>query len=364
MRIAFLTSGPLVPSSRYRVLQFLPGLRALGHECLVLPSRPTKYGLLPWPYFGFSSLLRRGNRRRDFETLERWGADVVVLERELFNDATFDAEQSLRRAARRLVLDVDDGLFVARPRKFDALCALSDHVIAGNELLAARARSVTPRVTVIPTCVDLARFGGAATRAAAPSRTRVLGWTGTSWNIPSLETLRRPLAALAREFPLELRVIAESGRRLRRLAFERDGIATRFRRWSEASECADLRAFDIGLMPLPDDAWSRHKCGLKILQYMAAGVPAVASPVGVNAQIIRHGVNGWLAATPEEWTRTLRLLLADPARGAAVLAQARLTVAEGYSVAAHLPRLADCLAAVNNEPGGAVAASGRSRSSR
>ena len=108
MRIAFLTSGPLVPSSRYRVLQFLPGLRGLGHECLVLPSVPTKYGLMPPPYFVFSGPLRRRNRRRDFETLERWEPDVVLLERELFNDATYDAEQSLRRFARRLVLDVDD----------------------------------------------------------------------------------------------------------------------------------------------------------------------------------------------------------------------------------------------------------------
>jgi len=356
MRLAFLTSGPLVPSSRFRVLQFLPGLRALGHECLVLPSVPTKYGFLPLPGVGLSGLLRRWNRRRDLGTLERWRPDVVLLERELFNNATFDVEQSLRRVARRLVLDIDDGLFVTRPRKFDALCVLSDLVIAGNDLLAARARSVTPRVTVIPTCVNLERFVDAVPRAAeAASRTRVLGWTGTAWNIPFLEALREPLAALSREFPLELRVIAESDRRLRRLGFERDGIATRFLRWSEATEFADLHAFDIGLMPLPDDAWSRHKCGLKILQYMAAGVPVVASPVGVNARIIQHGVNGWLADTPEEWTHTLRRLLLDPARGVAVLEQARRTVEERYSVASQLPRLVDCLEAVHAGPRSAAA---------
>ncbi|HLQ46842.1 MAG TPA: glycosyltransferase, partial [Planctomycetaceae bacterium] len=105
-------------------------------------------------------------------------------------------------------------------------------------------------------------------------------------------------------------------------------------------------AFDIGLMPMPDTDWTRYKCGLKILQYMAAGVPAVASPVGVNSQIIRHGVSGWLATAPDEWTFVLRQLLADPARRAAVVPIARRTVEERYSVQVQLPRLIACLEAV------------------
>jgi glycosyltransferase involved in cell wall biosynthesis len=357
MRLAFLISGRQVPSSRFRVLQFVPRLRALGHECLVLPSVPAKYDSLPLLGFRLTGLIKRRNRRRDLETLRRWEPDVVVLERELFDDASFDAERSLRRAVRRIVLDIDDGLFVSRPDKFAALCALSDHVIAGNELLAARARAINPRVTVVPTCVDLNRYAGVAPRDAAPGAPRILGWTGTSWNVPFLEVLRGPLAALSREFPLELRVIAESDRALRRLALGRDGVASRFVRWSEATEAAELQAFDIGLMPLPDDEWTRHKCGLKVLQYMAAGVPAVASPVGVNAEIIRHGVNGWLAATPGEWTSVLRALLSEPHPPAVVLVEARRTVEERYSVEAQLPRLLACLEAVSAAPPRALAPS-------
>jgi len=356
MRLAFLISGPQVPSSRFRVLQFLPRLRELGHECLVLPSVPAKYDSLPLLGFRLTGLLKRRNRRRDLERLRRWEPDVVVLERELFDDGSHDAEQSLRRAVRRIVLDIDDGLFVSRPAKFAALCALSDHVVVGNELLAARARAINPRVTVVPTCVDPGRYAGGAPRTAAPGATRVLGWTGTSWNVRFLEILRGPLAALSREFPLELRVIAESERALRLLALGRDGVAARFVPWSEATEAADLQAFDIGLMPLPDDEWTRHKCGLKVLQYMAAGVPAVASPVGVNAEIIRHGINGWLAGTPEEWTSVLRLLLSAPTPPAAVLAEARRTVEERYSIDAQLPRLLACLEAVSAGPPGSVAA--------
>lgn len=341
MRIAFLTSGRLVPSSRFRVLQFVPHLQRLGHECLVLPSRPEKYASLPLLGFRLSGVVKRWNRRRDLAALERWSPEVVVLERELFSDATFDVEQTLRRIARRLVLDIDDGLFVLNLHKFEVLCGLSDHIIAGNELLAARTQSINPRVTVIPTCVDVEKY---ETKVASNSNSPlILGWTGTAANIEYLEVLCEPLRQLAREFPIELRVIAESEIPLRRLGFDRDGIPTRFVRWSEATEVTDLGAFDVGLMPMPDTDWTRHKCGLKILQYMAVGVPAVASPVGVNSEIIHHGVNGWLATTPDEWLFVLRQLLSDPNRRDSVVPAARKTVEERYSVAAQLPRLITCL---------------------
>ncbi len=354
MRLAFLTSGRFVPSSRFRVLQFVQHLQQLGHECLVLPSRPEKYASLPLLGFRLSGVVKRWNRRSDLAELERWSPDVVVLERELFSDATFDVEQSLRQIARRLVLDIDDGLFVLNRRKFEMLCGLSDHVIAGNELLAARAQAINPRVTVIPTCVDFEKYrvpstefrGGMTRNSVLGTRNLTLGWTGTAANIEYLEVLREPLRQLAREFPIELCVIAESDRPLRRLGFDRDGIVTRFVRWSEATEVADLGTFDVGLMPMPDTEWTRYKCGLKVLQYMAAGVPAIASPVGVNSEIIHHGVNGWLATTPDEWLFVLRQLLSDPSRHDSVVPAARKTVEERYSVTAQLPRLIACLEGV------------------
>jgi glycosyltransferase involved in cell wall biosynthesis len=355
MRLAFLTSGRHVPSSRFRVLQFVPHFQRLGHECLVLPSRPEKYDSLPLLGFRCSGFVKRWHRRTDFVALAGWSPDVVVLERELFSDATFDAEQALRRIAKRLVLDIDDGLFVLNRHKFEVLCGLSDHIIAGNELLAARVRAINPRVTVIPTCVDVGKYPVPSakcqgtvlsTEHLALGTPMTLGWTGTAANIPYLEVLREPLKQLAREFPVELRIIAESDRPLRKLGLERDGISTCFVRWSEATEVADLQAFHIGLMPMPDTDWTRYKCGLKILQYMAAGVPAVASPVGVNSEIIHHGVNGWLATTPDEWLFVLKQLLSDPSRRASVVSTARKTVEERFSVQAQLPRLVACLEAV------------------
>lgn len=354
MRIAFLTSGRLVPSSRFRVLQFVPHLQRLGHECRVLPSRPEKYESLPLLGFRLSGVVKRWNRRSDLTALERWSPEVVVLERELFSDATVEVEQTLRRIVRRLVLDIDDGLFVLNRRKFETLCGLSDHIIAGNDLLAARVSQINPRVTVIPTCLDLEKYQlpSPPFRESPPqnlglgTRNFILGWTGTAANIEYLEEVREPLRRLTREFPVELRVIAESDLRLRRLGFGRDGIPIRFVRWSEATEISQLLAFDAGLMPMPDTDWTRYKCGLKILQYMAAGVPAVASPVGVNSEIIHHGVNGWLATTPDEWTFVLRQLLCDPSRRDSVVSAARKTVEQRYSVQIQLPRLIACLEGV------------------
>ena len=98
---------------------------------------------------------------------------------------------------------------------------------------------------------------------------------------------------------------------------------------------------------MPENDWTQYKCGLKILQYMAAGIPAVASPVGVNSEIIRHGVNGWLATTTDEWIFVLRQLLSEPNRSIAVVEAARRTVAESYSVQAQLPKLIACLEAVS-----------------
>ncbi len=359
MRIAFLTSGRLVPSSRFRVLAYVPHLEQRGHECLILPSRPEKYSSLPLLRFRLSGLIKRWFRGCDLTTLERWSPDVVVLERELFSDATCDVEQHLRRSVRRIVVDIDDGLFVLHRHKFEVLCGLSDHIIAGNDLLAERVRPVNPRVTVIPTCVDLERFRIADCRlpiadlsAFDNQKSRIknqkfnLGWTGTAANIAYLDVLREPLKQLAREFPIELRVIAESQRPLKRLGFERDGIPIRFTPWSEATEMEDLATFDLGLMPMPDTDWTRFKCGLKILQYMALGIPAIASSVGVNRQIIEHGLNGWLASTPEEWLTVLRMLLGDASRRAAVVPAARRLVEEQYSIQVHCPRLVACLEAV------------------
>lgn len=339
MRILFLTSGAQVPSSRFRVLQYLPHLRAAGHTCRVARSIPSKYGA--WPLIGWrgSELPRRLFRWLDLGRARLGRYDVIFLERELFSSGYGGLEKRFRQAAGSLVLDLDDATFLTHPDKFAALAGISDAIIAGNRLLAQKAEAYNARVTIIPTVVDLERYPWP--KPARPPEPLVVGWTGLSSNLRYLQPLLPALRALTAECGCELRLISD--RLPRDDELDAEGLNLRFVRWSEEREIADLQELDIGLMPLPHDDWARYKCGLKIIQYMALGIAAVASPVGVNADIIRDGENGLLADGPEQWEAALRRLAVDPELRERLAASGRATVERDYSLTVHLPRLLEVL---------------------
>ena len=163
MKILFLTSGVQVPSSRFRVLQYVPHLERLGHRCVVAPSCPEKYTSYRWAGRTASRMLRRRNRFRDLRFAEREQFDAIVLERELFSDGTYDVEQQFRNVAPTMLLDVDDAIFLLHPQKFAAVVRMCDTVIAGNELLCQKVRPLNDRVVLIPTCVDLGSIPAAGT---------------------------------------------------------------------------------------------------------------------------------------------------------------------------------------------------------
>jgi glycosyltransferase involved in cell wall biosynthesis len=147
------------------------------------------------------------------------------------------------------------------------------------------------------------------------------------------------LRKLAREERFRLRVIgAES--------IHMEGVEVEGLPWRASTEVADLSAMDIGIMPLPDNGWTRGKCGMKALQYMSLGIPAVCSPVGVNSSIIRDGENGFVASTEEEWVERLTRLLRSPSLRARLGAAGRLTVEAGYSASVHAPRVHEILKSV------------------
>jgi glycosyltransferase involved in cell wall biosynthesis len=197
------------------------------------------------------------------------------------------------------------GLYSAkRAHRFASVCRTADVVIAGNAYLRDEAALWTRRTEVIPTCVDPARYR-LAEHGRAGSGVQ-LAWIGSSSTLQGLETVRPMLEGLGRAIRgLRLKIICNRFLRL-------DHLPVVARRWSEATEAADLAAADIGISWLPDDLWSRGKCGLKILQYMAAGLPVVANPVGLQASLVRHGETGFLARTPGEWTEAIRRLAEEP----------------------------------------------------
>jgi glycosyltransferase involved in cell wall biosynthesis len=196
-------------------------------------------------------------------------------------------------------------------------------VVVGNSYLADYSRKYSPQVTVIPTSIDTARYRPAEKKGLG-GRT-VVGWTGTSTSQTYLEMFAPVLQELVARRDVELRVISDREPLM-------PGVPHVWRRWSADTETTDLGLLDIGIMPMPDDPWSRGKCSLKALQYMAMGIPAVCSDVGANREVIRHGENGFLAATSEEWFKYLGILIDYPAVRTRLGHEARKTVEERYSM--------------------------------
>lgn len=342
MNFFFLTSGRRVPSTRFRILAFEAPLRAAGHECTIAHSFPEKYDSIPWLGFRPSQWLKRLVRYAHLWQAKWGGCDAVIIERELFDNPTWDMEAKFRGVAKTLVLDVDDAVFLKFPEKFARLIDMVDLVIVGNQLLKQWAEESHDHVVLIPTCIDTDVYQPRP-RAQASAGPPVIGWMGTSGNLVYLKVLAAALRNLSRQFDFEFQVIATDRGMLDEL--ELGGVQVRFRRWQPATESTDLLEFDIGVMPLSDDPWSRYKCGLKLLQYMAIGIPGVASPVGANRDIITPGVNGFLASTAKDWESALGDLLLDSQLRQTIGSQARATVERHYSIAANLPRWIAAVAA-------------------
>ena len=294
------------------------------------------------------ALRARARLRRMLRDNADWQVSLVQRQVDLL--PTLGLE---RLAARRhrLVLDVDDAIWLDRSREArgHALAALkgtarkvrwlaghADAVIAGNDLLAEWLSRHSRHVVVIPSLVE---HRTVPIRQHEQRDTVVLGWIGSRSTAASLARLRAPLSALANqagEIGLELVVVGG-------VAPEIPGIRVRSEAWSEPREAEFLREVDIGLMPLPDDEWTRGKCAYKALQYMAAGIPVVADDVGVSAKVIGHGQAGLIAHDDDEWTRSLATLVEDPELRKQLGGKGRRQVEEGYSVERWAPRLAEVL---------------------
>jgi len=286
----------------------------------------------------------RGVARRIRRLPRPAGFDVAYVYREAALGGPVWVE---RAVARRLpvVYDFDDAIylpaasaanarmgFLKDPGKAAMLCRLAAHVTVGNHHLATFARRHARQVTVIPSTIDTEHY---VPRPRAAAARPVIGWTGSPTTLPYLESMLPALRRLKTRMDFELHVI---GGRL-----EDKALDVRCIHWDVASEVDDLRAFDVGLMPLADDEWARGKCGMKALQYMALGIPPVVSPVGVNTTIVRDGVNGMHASTDDEWVARLEALGRDPALRARLGLEARRTVENEYSAAVHAPRMAQVL---------------------
>jgi glycosyltransferase involved in cell wall biosynthesis len=256
-------------------------------------------------------------------------------------------ESLLARRGVPIVYDFDDAIWLRQPGsvngafaalrfpgKTRTICRAARAVTVGNEYLADWARRFNAAVSVVPTSIDLGRFPVQPELGADDPL--VIVWTGSQATLPHLELLRGALERVGARRKVVLKVICD-----RAPARPFPGVELRFVPWRAESEAEDVGAAHLGIMPLPDDEFARGKCACKALQYMATGRPALASPVGVNRDIIRSGDNGLLCASDDEWVAAIESLAASPERRRTLGAAGRRTVESGFSAESSAARFAD-----------------------
>jgi glycosyltransferase involved in cell wall biosynthesis len=336
------------PGQRYRIEQWIPHLGREGVH-VTLSSFLSRRGMDVLYEPGHVAVkvqeMLRGYLSRTAEALGSTSADVIFVYREvaLLGPAWIERLLALRRP---LVFDFDDAIYLTDTSEANAwsrrlkpttkpvaICHLARHVTVGNEFLATFARRHAREVTVVPSTIDTDFY---QIQPRAKNRVPVIGWTGSATTLSYLTALAPALRRLREKREFELRVIGARA--------DIEGLVIRCLPWCAETEPEDLRALDVGLMPLPDNEWSRGKCGMKALQYMALGIAPVVSPVGVNATIVRDGVNGFHARTEEEWIDRISLLLGDEPLRRDLGQEARKTVEESFSARVHAPRIAGILA--------------------
>jgi glycosyltransferase involved in cell wall biosynthesis len=338
VRVLFFTDGPLSPGSRFRCLQFFPWLEQRGISCEVQFAYDHRYNDVhhkPW-----APLYKAGGRLvRAGKLILEHGHDLLFLHK------TTMAVSGLPELLRGLrstptIFDFDDAIYLgargepsaARERTFRQAVASASHLIAGNEHLAAEARA-PGKTTIIPTVVDTSKYVTGAPRAEGHDF--VVGWMGTASNFPYLREV----------IPAVLRALEQLPRA--RLRLVSNGLLPEYAshplveqwRWSDEKELMALQSFDIGLMPLPDTAQTRGKCGFKMLQYMACSVPVVASAVGANPGLFAGSNAGALVPPGDSWTEAvLELARKSPAERRTLGAAGRAHVDTHFSVASVMDR--------------------------
>ena len=315
MHLLALVEGPGHVCCRYRLEAFRPHLERAGHGLRLQP--------LPRSWWARWRLFR-----------ELRGADVLV-QRFLLPRWQL---ASLRSSARRLLFDLDDAVFLRdsyspkglhsprRLRRFASTVRACDAVLAGNRFLldyAARWAGVH-RTHLLPTCVDPTRYPLAEHSCVGDVQ---LVWVGSSSTLRGLAQIAPLLEQLGLQLPgLRLKLVCD-----RFLSFRHLPVVPC--PWDESTETGAIAGADVGLSWLPNDDWSRGKCGLKVLQYLAAGLPVVANPVGVHLEMVRHGQTGYLADTPDQWVEAVRRLARDPALRRRMGRAGRTLVEAEYGVA-------------------------------
>ncbi|MEE2657798.1 MAG: glycosyltransferase family 4 protein [Candidatus Latescibacterota bacterium] len=364
MRVLFVTQyGTIAASSRTRVFQYLPYLRTHGIDVEIVTVLPDS------AIAGSQVLVTRNPLRKISYYLQAlWRTlssgihtwrraplfDVLFVQKVIF---PAPVRWLLRRASTPMIYDFDDAIFTTEVRDGSLLAAwkhrrnarglpamltMARRAVVENKYTGDFARRFCPIVTITGP-IDVSPYGAETSRGAerGPSEL-VLGWIGSATTSSYLDLISEPLARLQRRHPdLSVQIVGAQ--------WQAPALRVDCAPWSLESEVAAIRGFDVGLMPVPDDPWTRGKGGYKLLQYMAAGLPVVTSPVGINCDIVRDGETGYLAESDDDWEQRLESLITDSEKRRSMGDKGRRRVKEVYSLEAQQPILLSTLRELSRE---------------
>lgn len=329
--------GSLAASTRHRISYFLPGLASRGIRVDVAPFLDDIYLQRRFADGRISvGAVSRGYMRRARQIFGQGRYDCAWVQGELNPLLPGWLDRGMLRIP--YVYDFDDAFYLKYAlrggwqarilgRKFEHFMAGASVIAAGNQVLGGHASQFNDDVRIVPTVVDHRRY-----LPATGSREKDyfnVGWIGSPSSIRCLSVVREPLACLARDGPVRLTVVGG-------IASEIPGVDVVNVPWSENTEVELIRTFDVGIMPLEDEPWTRGKCAFKLIQYMACGVPAVGSAVGANVEVIGDDA-GFLAGNDDEWLGALRRIRDDAAMAARIGEAGRSKVADHYSLLSQVP---------------------------
>lgn len=348
MKVLLLSRyGRVGASSRVRSYQYLPFLETQGVHVTVSPLFKDSYLHSLYSnrrinvYSLFQAYLRRVGR-----LFESRRFDLLWIEYELLPWMPHWAEKMLASFGIPYLVDYDDAIFhrygmdprrmirFFLERKIDEVMRRASQVVVGNEYLAERARkSGARRVSILPSVVDLNRY---RIQKRMSKGIFTVGWIGSPTTAPYLDLVGPAIKEFASSRDVGVVLVGSE-----RVAI--NGIPTEVREWSEDREVDDIQSFDVGIMPLPNEPWALGKCGYKLVQYMACALPVVASPVGVNMEMVRDRWNGFLAEKKEDWVRALKTLYENPILRNELGKAGRGLVEEKYCLNVVAPRLLSVL---------------------
>ena len=351
MKIIFLVPNPIgtIPGQRFRFEQYLPYLSEKSISFKVCPFVSRKFHRILYKkghIFKKCLYTIGGFLYRIFNVFQAMNYDLVFIYREAAPLGPPLLEKFLHLMGKPIVFDFDDAIYLSSssnankfmrflkfPSKTNYIIKISTLVLVGNRNLQNYAFRFNKNIAIVPTVINTDLY---QPKEYSKKDKACLGWSGSITTITHLNLIKDVLREICLKYDTYIKVIGSND-------FFIPGIKIFTQEWKLETESDDLREIDIGLMPLPDDEWGRGKCGLKALQYMALGIPTICSPVGVNTEIIRDGVNGFFCRTEDEWVETLSLLIDNKELCERIGLEGRKTVEERYSVKVSAPFFLDIL---------------------